>query len=109
LRYIYGLSQSKEPAVVLTPSFVAPQREVGVPVNQCLALFVKLIRKIVKHLRDLRKKVIAASVPDASEAPAMDRPLEQDLDEELKEAGDEVTKQLKEVQRKMIDGLDLSE
>jgi len=37
------------------------------------------------------------------------KPLEQDLDEELREAGDEVTKQLKDAQQKMIDKLDLSE
>jgi len=78
-------------------------------VNQALALFVKLIRKFVTHLQDLRKNVIAAAVPEASEAPAMSKPLEQDLDEELREAGDEVTKQLKDAQQKMIDELDLSE
>lgn len=70
---------------------------------------MKLVRKIVKHLQDIRKIVIAATVPDASAAPLMKKPLEQGLDEELKEAGDAVTKQLKEVQRKMIDELDLSE
>lgn len=67
------------------------------------------MRKVVKHLQDLRKSVIAATVPEASSAPVLNKPMEQDLDEELKEAGDEVTKQLKEVQRKMLDGLDLSE
>jgi len=39
------------------------EKEVGVPVNQALALFVKLIRKLVTHLQDLRKNVIAAAVP----------------------------------------------
>lgn len=77
--------------------------------NQALALFVKLIRKFVTHLQGLRKNVIAAAVPEASEAPAVNKPLEQDLDEELREAGDEVTKQLKDAQQKMIDELDLSE
>lgn len=67
------------------------------------------MRKIVKHLQDLRKNVIAATVPELSTAPVLNKPMEQDLNEELKEAGDEVTKQLKEVQRKMLDGLDLSE
>lgn len=79
--------------------------------NQALALFVKLIRKIVKHLQDLRKAVVAATVPETASAPhqiAAGKPIE-NLDEELKEAGDEVNKQLKEVQRKMLDNLDLSE
>lgn len=77
--------------------------------NQALALFVKLIRKIVKHLQELRKNAIAETVPQAWEAPALNKPLEQGLEEELKEAGDEVTKKLKEVQRSMINELDLSE
>ena len=77
--------------------------------NQALALFVKLIRKIVKHLQELRKNAIAETVPQAWEAPALNKPLEQGLEEELKEAGDEVTKKLKEVQRSMINELHLSE
>ncbi|KAF8322642.1 DUF699-domain-containing protein [Clavulina sp. PMI_390] len=86
------------------------EKEVGVPVNQALALFVKLVRKIVSHLQEIRKSVIAATVPVTPAVPAiLSKPVEEDLDEELKEAGNEVTKQMKEVQRKMIDQLDLSE
>lgn len=85
------------------------EKEVGVSVNQALALFVKLVRKIVKHLQDLRKTVIAATIPEASAAPAASKPLDQDLKDELKEVGDQATAELRETQRKMLENLDLSE
>jgi N-acetyltransferase 10 len=91
------------------------QAEVGIPVNQTLALFVKLVRKTVKHLQDLRKSTIAADIPtatgvsgDASNL-SLAKAVEQTIDEELREAGDEVTEQLREEQRKRLEGLDLSE
>lgn len=85
------------------------------PVNQALALFVKLVRKIVKHLQELRKSVIAASIPNAATSSALgkidvgSKAVEQTVEDELREAGDEVTEQLKEEQRKRLEGLDLSE
>lgn len=36
------------------------------------------------------------------------KPVEVSVDAELKEAGDEVTKRMREMQREMIDSLDLS-
>ena len=91
------------------------QKEVGVPVNQALALFVKLVRKIVKHLQELRKLVIAAGIPNAATSSKLgnigagSKAVEQTVEDELREAGEEVTEQLKEEQRRRLEGLDLSE
>lgn len=97
------------------------QKELGLPVNQALALFAKVIRKITKRLQDAQKDAISASIP--SETAAVERnvagasatgattnwkPVEVSVGAELKEAGDEVTKRMREMQREMIDSLDLS-
>jgi len=78
-------------------------------------MFVQLIRKVVKHIQTLRKSTIAETVPDVSGAAQFKgaaegewKPVEESVDAELKEAGDEVTKRLKEAQRQMIDDLDLA-
>jgi len=61
---------------------------------------------------------VSAEVPDETRAVernnpdgtgTMDwKPIEQTVDEELAEAGDEVTKKMREMQREMINSLDLS-
>jgi N-acetyltransferase 10 len=97
---------------------------VAIPVNQALALFVKLMRKIVKHLQDLRKAAVAATVPDEDAVKAVEfkgtaggsetqgrnawAAVGESVDAELKQAGDEVTRALRDAQRQMIDDLDLS-
>ena len=99
------------------------------PVNQALALFGKLIKKLSKRLLDIQKAAISATIPEASsskaarasgegavkdtdkneDAPATSwKPVAAALDDELKEAGDEATRLLKEKQRQMIDSLDLT-
>ena len=88
--------------------------------SQTLALFVKIIRKITKQLVDIQKAAISAELPDASAtvksqlgadgASASEntwKPVEMTLEDELNEAGDEVTAALREKQRAMIDSLDL--
>lgn len=97
------------------------QSELSLPVNQALALFAKVIRKITKRLQDIQKEAIGASIPvetatvernlaggDISGATSSWKPVEVSVDAELKEAGDEVTKRMREMQREMIDSLDLS-
>ena len=86
--------------------------------NQALALFGKLVRKLSKRLHDIHKAAIEATIPEAPSARAAGsgdadaaqswKPLETSLEDELKEAGDEATKALREKQRQMIDSLDLS-
>ena len=86
-----------------------------------MALFVKSIRKISKRFEDIQKAAISAELPQppsvirqppAGIAEATEdrswKPVAEDLDEELAEAGDEEKRKLRERQREMIDTLDLS-
>ncbi|CAE6382345.1 unnamed protein product [Rhizoctonia solani] len=90
------------------------ESELDIPVNQALALFVKAIRKICTRLQNLHKEALGADIPSQpSQLPAkVDgtdwKPLAQTVEEELQEAGDQVTRELKTKQREMIDALDLS-
>ena len=81
-------------------------------VSQALALFVKLIRKITTRLQDIQREAISVALPSVH---AMALPTSNDLDNgtkeleaELTEAGKEVTGEMREKQRAMIDALDLS-
>lgn len=99
------------------PDLFLLQAELQLPVSQALALLVKVIRKISKHLVDIQKAAIRAELPDASvaaasrvetgQAPTDWKPVAVSLEDELNEAGDEVTTALRERQREMIDSLDL--
>lgn len=92
------------------------ETELQLPVSQALALFVKVMRKINKKLVDVQKAAISAQMPE----PTISRitgdndistkswePVAISLEDELTEAGREVTSELKEKQREMIDALDL--
>lgn len=87
------------------------------PVSQVLALFTKVIRKITKRLLDVQKEAISATIPEAPPATSKDndadarttwQPVQTSLDDELREAGDEATRALREKQKAMLDSLDLS-
>ncbi|OAX41419.1 DUF699-domain-containing protein [Rhizopogon vinicolor AM-OR11-026] len=93
------------------------EAELSLPVAQALALFVKVIRKIAKHLVDIQKASIGADIPLApsttisrvEEGESMQwKPVATTVEDELNEAGDEATKALREKQREMIDSLDLT-
>ncbi|KAF8550100.1 DUF699-domain-containing protein [Imleria badia] len=99
------------------------EAKLTLPVSQALALFNKLIRKISKKLTDIQKEAIGADIPIApsprntesrvhcgssEEALKPRQPIEASVEEELDEAGDEVTTALREKQRAMIESLDLS-
>lgn len=104
------------------------QAELQLPVSQALALFVKLIRKISTHLTEIQKAAIGATIPTASTSTSTALPSSRvgvagdgedaemegmgqgmkGLEDELDKAGDEVTSEMKEKQRAMIDALDLS-
>ena len=90
-----------------------------------LALFGKLVRKLSKKLTEIHKAAIGATIAggpstetliDATgdvtgkdgAAATQWKPVQANLEQELKEAGDEATKALREKQRQMIDSLDLS-
>ncbi|KAJ8595161.1 DUF699-domain-containing protein [Rhizopogon salebrosus TDB-379] len=97
------------------------EAELSLPVSQALALFVKVIRKITKHLVDIQKASIGGDIPLAPSSTILGveeggaggesmqwKPVETTVEDELNEAGDEATKALREKQREMIDSLDLS-
>lgn len=98
------------------------QEELDLPVNQALALFVKSIRKISKRLMDIRKSALEAELPSApttdgtggrrtvkaAEALEKMKPVDVTIEDELREAGNEVTRELREKQKEMISSLDLS-
>lgn len=101
--------------------YIRSQAELQLPVNQALALFGKLVRKLSKRLQDIHKAAIEATIPEAPSKQSIAdggdvggkgkkswKPLETSLEDELNEAGDEATKALREKQRQMIDSLDLS-
>ncbi|EJT98812.1 N-acetyltransferase Nat10 [Dacryopinax primogenitus] len=96
------------------------ESELGLPVNQVLALFIKVIRKLCTHFQVLQKAEIGADIPEEPVMPKMNakgttngkewKALEKTVDEELEEAAveDEETRRRKQEQRQMIDSLDLS-
>ncbi|KAJ3485257.1 hypothetical protein NLI96_g5090 [Meripilus lineatus] len=95
-------------------------------VSQALALFGKIIRKLSKVLLEIQKAAISATIPEAPQAQVQKvdvsagekeksstsvsgwKSEHAKLQDELKEAGDEATKALREKQREIIDSLDLS-
>ncbi|GAA99312.1 uncharacterized protein L969DRAFT_93775 [Mixia osmundae IAM 14324] len=90
------------------------ERDLDLPVTQCLALFVKCMRKLSKALDDIQKHQIEATLneelPSASQANGRlaFEPVKQDLAEELNDEGNEVVRQLRDEQREVINSLDLS-
>ncbi|RKF60269.1 RNA cytidine acetyltransferase [Erysiphe neolycopersici] len=99
--------------------------ELSLPSSQLLAMFIKIIRKISSYFASLVKNAHMESLPErkqisvsrADANAALDDEvvdtqfvaLEQDLEEELEEGGDEVMKQLKEKQRELINALPLDQ
>ncbi|KAL0078647.1 GNAT acetyltransferase 2-domain-containing protein [Phycomyces blakesleeanus] len=104
------------------------QKELSLASNQVLALFVKVIRKISQNFRKIESKAIESTSPElqkkkqeaeaALQAENPDkkdiedeeawRPLTEDLDAALEEAGNEAIEGLKSKQRELIDSLDLT-
>ncbi|GAA5894697.1 hypothetical protein JCM8208_006047 [Rhodotorula glutinis] len=99
------------------------EAELQLPVAQTLALFVKVIRKLVKSLQEILQADVARSLPteDAAAAtaarilPAGDSGVATSLThkdalaKELEDEGNEVLKQLRNEQRGVIDSLDLKQ
>ncbi|EUC59788.1 nucleolar ATPase Kre33, putative [Rhizoctonia solani AG-3 Rhs1AP] len=90
------------------------EAELDIPVNQALALFVKAVRKICTRLQNLHKEALGADIPTQPAQPPTKtdgtdwQPLAQTVQEELQEAGNEATRELRAKQREMIDALDMS-
>ena len=102
------------------------QTELPLAVNQALALFIKTVRKLSSSLQTIERNAVSASMPERTPqdivrkvAPAGAaegevgttdwKPMAKTVEEDLAEAGDEVTKKMRQMQREMIDSMDLSE
>lgn len=100
------------------------EKELGLAVSQLLAMFVKIVRKMSSHFRGLLEGAITESMPppvnggnkdegdmdvDTAVTTARFTPLERTLDEELREGGEQVDRELKEKQRALIDALPLDQ
>jgi N-acetyltransferase 10 len=100
------------------------EKELGLQVSQLLAMFVKVVRKISAHFRTLVEGAVADTMPTPVEAEngniedsargngtttARFKPLAMGLDQELREGGQEVDRELKEKQRALIDALPLDQ
>lgn len=101
------------------------EKELNLPSSQVLAMFLKIIRKVSMHFRSLVEGAVAETMPperpagiarpDPSGAHDDEmvedrfRPLDKDLNEELREGGQEVDEELREKQRALIDALPLEQ
>ena len=100
------------------------ERELNIPVNQGLALFVKILRKFSRHLHDLQKKAVGVDVPeqeptirrnvaageDSATVGTSDwKPMKNTVEEDLEEVVDEETKRARTMQRELIDSMDLTQ
>ncbi|KAG9232422.1 N-acetyltransferas-like protein [Amylocarpus encephaloides] len=101
------------------------EAELSLPSSQLLAMFIKILRKMSAHFRSLVDSAAEAELParenigvsredadNAQDDEIIDSrfvPLEQDLEDELDEGGDEALKALREKQRELIDALPLSQ
>ncbi|KAG9004129.1 hypothetical protein FRB93_010477 [Tulasnella sp. JGI-2019a] len=90
------------------------EAELHIPVNQALALFVKSIRKICKRLQDIHREAISSTLPHAesvvlrADGATEWKELPQPLQEELEEAAMEVSEDMREKQKSMLQSLDIS-
>lgn len=98
------------------------EKELGVAISQLLAMFVKIVRKVSSHFRQLEEGAVADSmpqkipseplsgVPDGTKTAQQSfQPLGESLEEELAEGGKAINKELREKQRAMIDALPLDQ
>ena len=94
------------------------EKELGLPSSQLLAMFVKIVRKVSSHFRRLLEDAVVETMPQSAPAANDDdaadgeeeqrfAPLQKSLEDELREGGEEVDKELKEKQRALIDALPL--
>ena len=76
--------------------------------------FIKIIKKVSTAFREIEKAAVEKEIPrepqgnnDLNGREESFIPLEQELDDEMEEAGNEVVSALKEKQRELINALDL--
>lgn len=94
------------------------EKELGLPTSQLLAMFVKIVRKVSSHFRRVLEGAVVETIPQPA-PPENEDPVNggkeenlmamQNLDDELREGGEEINKELKEKQRALIDALPLDQ
>ncbi|OAX81926.1 hypothetical protein ACJ72_03725 [Emergomyces africanus] len=105
-------------------TFDVVEKELNVAASQLMAMFMKIVRKVSAHFRALVEGAVSETLPPAEVGVAPNdatgvhddeviddrfRPLDVGLDEELREGGQEVNKELREKQRALIDALPLDQ
>ena len=92
------------------------EKELKLPVSQGLAMFVKTIRKFTTAMDAARKQEIDSTIEvDEDAIPGMKgqsnavHSVAKDVEAELQEEGDEVTRQMRAEQRDVIDSLNLQD
>jgi len=89
------------------------EKELSLPASQVMAMFIKVIKKASSAFREIEKAAMEQEIPAEPKKDGTTNgaerfaPLEEDLDEEMEEAGNEVVSALKEKQRELINSLDL--
>lgn len=92
------------------------EKELNLPMSQIHAMFVKIVRKVTSHFRTLLEEAVQETIPvpiptarneEDDDAAAQFVPVLQRLDDELREGGEEVNRELKEKQKALIDALPL--
>ena len=90
------------------------EKELSLPSGQVMAMFIKIIKKVSTAFREIEKAALEKEIPrepqnngDFKGVVETFVPLEQELDDEMEEAGNEVVSALKERQRELINALDL--
>lgn len=92
------------------------EKELSLPMSQLLAMFVKMVRKVSTHFRNLLEEAVQETMPlpiptahndGDNETADKFTLLPQGLDDELREGGKEVDRELKEKQKALIDALPL--
>lgn len=93
------------------------EKELNLPNQQVLAMFIKIIRKAANYFRSVLSESISAKLPteDAGKRGAITdevgnafQPLDQSLQDDLDEAGKEAMTAYKEKQKELINSMDLS-
>jgi N-acetyltransferase 10 len=90
------------------------EKELSLPSGQLMAMFIKIIKKVSSTFREIEKTALMEALPadqkmngQADGSDKIFAPLEEDLDVEMEEAGNEAVSALKEKQRELINSLDL--
>jgi N-acetyltransferase 10 len=89
------------------------EKELSLPSGQVMAMFIKVIKKVSTTFREIEETALGKEIPQAPEengdinGNGIFVPIEENLDDEMEEAGNEALSALKEKQRELINSLDL--